>query len=106
MISEDRLEELIIKNRGNLSAVARAVPMSRSGVGKRVAESDRLKEACQAARDEVLDAIEDQLFSKAMQGETTEMIFTLKTLGKGRGYIERHEVQQDGELTINVKFEE
>ena len=106
MISEDALEELIIKNKGNLSAVARQVPMSRSGVGKRVAESDRLKTACQAARDEVLDEIEDKLFERAKQGETTEMIFVMKTIGKERGYVERSEVKTDGNLTINVKYEE
>lgn len=106
MISEDVLEQLIIENRGNLSAVARQCQLTRGAIGNRVEKSDRLKAACKAARDEVLDAIEDKLFERAKEGETTEMIFTLKTIGKERGYVERSEVKTDGELVIKIEYQE
>jgi len=42
---------------------------------------------------------ENKLASKVNDGDTTAIIFTLKTIGRERGYIERKE--WDGNLKID-----
>lgn len=52
-------------------------------------------QAEKTARESMLDAVELKLFDRCMKDDTTAIIFTLKTLGKSRGYIEK-------QININV----
>jgi len=54
------------------------------------AEADKVKEA---ARQSIVDDAEDGLRSKVLKGDITAIIFTLKTIGKERGYVERVETE-------------
>ena len=49
-----------------------------------------------------LDFAESQLHKQVKEGNTTATIFLLKTKGKKRGYIERQEIQMDGEIESKV----
>ena len=49
-----------------------------------------------------LDFAESQLHKQVKDGNTTATIFLLKTKGKKRGYIERQEIQMDGEIESKV----
>lgn len=40
---------------------------------------------------ELVDFLENALFQRVQEGDTTAIIFGLKTLGKERGYVERKE---------------
>jgi hypothetical protein len=53
-------------------------------------EADKVKEA---ARQSIVDDAEDGLRSKVLKGDITAIIFTLKTIGKERGYVERLETE-------------
>lgn len=50
------------------------------------------KKAVQEIDNVVLDVAETQLYKKIREGDTIATIFYLKTKGKKRGYIERHEL--------------
>lgn len=51
-----------------------------------------VKEAVKQSHENGLDLAESQLIKKINQGETTPIIFYLKTKGRNRGYIERNEL--------------
>lgn len=53
-------------------------------------ESDHIKDA---ARQSIIDDAEDGLRKGVEAGNMTAIIFTLKTIGKERGYIERTETE-------------
>jgi hypothetical protein len=58
-------------------------------------------------RDVLLDMTEAKLFEQVNRGNITAIIFTLKTLGKSRGYIERQEVtgRDGGPIEVNANVE-
>jgi hypothetical protein len=61
---------------------------------KWIEDDPHLKEAVQDAKESVMDLVESNLLQQAKKGNTAILIFLAKTLGKGRGYIERQEIDQ------------
>ena len=62
------------------------------------------KNECQKILDSVGDFVEHQLLKQIEDGVLTAIIFYCKTKLKNRGYIERVELQEDLEITINDKI--
>jgi len=87
-----QLAKLIKEKRGNLSAVADAAGVARQTVYSTLQRSEKLKTVLEDAREALLDHAESSLYSQVLAGNTLATIFFLKTQGKRRGYVERHEV--------------
>jgi GTP cyclohydrolase II len=85
------VRDAILAKRGNVAAVALGFHVSRTTVYARIKEEPALREVLNEARETMLDHAESQLYAQAMNGNTTALIFLLKTQGKARGYIERQE---------------
>lgn len=108
MESIEDLYPLIEKYGGNIAAVARAARVSRQTIYNRIKEHPELSSAIEDARESQLDNIESALYQKAIAGDTTAMIFVMKTRGKGRGYSERLEltgadggaIQTEGKIDV------
>lgn len=90
----DSLPDLIVKKRGNVSAIARVLKQPRSTVHKHITESEELSILLADERERMLDNAEDKLGGAVDKGEAWAVCFTLKTQGQKRGYIEKqqHEV--------------
>lgn len=86
------VEPLIEEYKGNIAAVARKLGVNRSTIWNRVKESATLRAKLDDARETMLDNAESALYSQVLNGNTTALIFFLKTQGKTRGYTERHEL--------------
>lgn len=95
-MAKPKVNDLIAKIReakGNISAVARAYHVSRTAVYQWIATYETAKEALADEREGMVDVAESALYKQIIGGDTTAIIFTLKTLGKSRGYIEKQEVK-------------
>lgn len=61
-----------------------------------------LQDEVRAEKESLLDFAESQLLNNIKNGDTTSILFYLKTQGKKRGYIERQEVENSGGQTITI----
>jgi len=77
---------------GNVAAVARRFNVDRTSVRDLIEKHQPLQQVMHDAREGMLDAAENSLLNAAKKGEAWAVCFVLKTLGRTRGYIERHEI--------------
>lgn len=91
---------------GNLSAIARRLNVTRPTVYSYVKRWKTVSDAVNEEKEAMLDFTENQLFKQVQAGNITAIIFTLKTIGKSRGYIERYEHTgaDDEPMEIVVKY--
>src|SRR4051812_9583839 len=90
--------EAIQESRGNLATVGRRFGGTRQAVSHFCLAHPTCKAAHDEAREVMLDAAEDVLYQKVLEGSTPELLFFLKTQGRSRGYIERAEVDHRGSI--------
>jgi len=76
---------------GLLTRAANLLGCDRMTIYRRANEPE-IAEAIKDARAFIVFDAEDALRNRIRDGDTTAIIFTLKTLGKQHGYIERHEL--------------
>lgn len=104
--SAEQVIEAIKAANGNISQAAKNMGCSRRTIYNYVENYTTVARAVEDEREKWIDFAESQLQQLVREKDKTAIIFTLKTQGKGRGYVERHEYQGEGEFTINVKYEE
>jgi len=96
------IEQAIVKAFGNLSAASKSLGVDRVSLYKWI-EQDGLEQAVIEGRNSRLDFVEGKLDQKIDGGDTTAIIFFLKTQGKSRGYVERQEITgADGKKFFEV----
>lgn len=87
-----------------VASAARHLRVDRSTVNRYIKESAYLRQIVKDERELVTDITELKLFDAIASGEAWAICFYLKTQGKDRGYVERHELTgRDGE-NIGVTF--
>ena len=79
-------------NMFNITEACRKIRIDRSTYYRWLENDPDFVQAVQDAREEKIDFIEDQLLERISSGDTTAIIFALKTLAKHRGYVERQEI--------------
>jgi len=84
----------------NVTTACSEIGIDRSTYYRWLENDPSFSQTVQEAREEKLDFIEDQLLSKIAEGDTTAIIFALKTLAKHRGYVERQEIITQGNPTL------
>ena len=90
--------ETFKKTFGNISQTCKVLDMDRSTYYKWLKEDEDFKIEIESVepKELFLDFTESKLVEKINTGDTTAIIFTLKTKGKSRGYIERKEIEHQG----------
>ena len=80
------------KCKGIVSDAVRLVDISRKTHYEWLKTDPEYKSAVEATEDVAIDFVEGKLFHNIEDGDTTAIIFYLKTKAKKRGYIERSDV--------------
>ena len=83
-------------NKGILAQAARKLQCSRNTVARYIKEYPTVKSAFDEANETNIDFVESKLMSNINSGDTTAIIFFLKTKAKARGYIEKQQFEHGG----------
>ena len=84
--------DAITKSKGMITYAAKMLGCNRSTVHNYINNFEVCREAVADSRAGMLDNAELQLANQIQDGNITAIIFYLKTIGKHRGYIERHDI--------------
>lgn len=95
-LTQQGIKKTLVKMHGNISAAARALGVSRYAIQKRINEDEELKKVVTDARESMVDDAESALAKAILDGEAWAVCFTLKTQGRGRGYVEKTEHEHTG----------
>lgn len=98
--TDKQLVAALVKANGFYSAAARALGgVHWRTIHRRVNESAEMLELVASLREGVTDFAEAQLLKKIRSGDTTAIIFYLKTRGRDRGYSDR--IGIDANVNVN-----
>lgn len=95
-LNSENIARLLNKYKGNITAVARALNVTRQTVYTHIKNNPDLEIALDDSRESMLDNAESMLYKHISEGNVTALIFFLKTQGKSRGYVERQETKEIG----------
>jgi hypothetical protein len=84
--------EALEKSLGVVTTAAKTVGIDRSTHYEWLKTDEEYKASVESIADIALDFAESQLHKQISNGEVSSTIFYLKTKGKGRGYVERQEM--------------
>lgn len=95
------------QSRGIIAPACKAVSINRTTYYDWMERDPAFAESVEAIRQEQIDTVESALLNKIEGGDTTAVIFYLKTKGKERGYSERTELTgRDGkDLIPDIRVE-
>lgn len=88
----EQVEAVLRRHHGLISLAAADIGMTRENLYQRINKSEHLQAVLTEARERTTDVAESSLFRKIEEGEAWAVCFYLKTQGRGRGYVERQEI--------------
>lgn len=102
-IKKKLILEALEKSMGIITTACKEVGISRQYFYELYNKDSKFAEAVDALDNYVIDFAESKLHQKINEGDTTAIIFYLKTKGKKRGYIERPEISVEAQnIQINI----
>lgn len=107
-ITVKAVEKALTKTRGNMAATAATLQCSRETIRRMCLDHPELAAVRDEAKESVTDWVESRMIEKIKGGDTTMIIFYLKTQGRSRGYVERQEVTgaDGGALTVRILYDD
>lgn len=89
-LSDKLVEEALRKTHGNFQLSAQMLKCSREAIRKRVHGNEKLNAITKEEREGIVDIAESALQRAVLNGEGWAIQFTLRNLGRDRGYFEKH----------------
>ena len=100
--NKEAVRNAIVKSRGLLSFAAQFLGCERATVYSYLEKWPDLKQVVADQREGLIDVAESRLLGNIDRGDTTAIIFFLKTQGRNRGYIERQDVNLAGSVSTKA----
>lgn len=88
------------KTNGNLTLAGQLLGCTREAIRIRVNRFPEIKQVLDESRESVIDVAESALQRAVLNGEGWAIAFTLKTIGKRRGYVEKTEQEITGLMGV------
>lgn len=102
-VQKGAMIEALIKSLGVVTSACRLVQISRETHYRWMKKDKKYKTSVEDIENIAIDFVETKLHKQIEKGDTTAVIFFLKTKGKARGYVERSEVTgKDGSPLITT----
>ncbi len=103
----DLIEETLHRHRGNMEKTAKDLDLNYVILADYVEKTPRLLHLCYQHRKSMVDQAEHNLRQDLEHGSWKATQFTLKTLGRDRGFVERKEQEQHvihhNKSTVNLE---
>lgn len=99
----DEISEALRKNHGLLAPTAESLHVTRQAIFLRLKKSAALQAVAEESRETVKDAAESALFKAITEGDAWAVQFALRTIGRDRGYADKHEVSGPGGGPIPIR---
>lgn len=100
-ILKNNLIEALEQSLGIVTTACKIVGCHRSTFYKFYNNDKKFRNNVDELQNMTLDFVESQLHKQIKEGNTTATIFYLKTKGKKRGFVERQEIQMEGNLNTS-----
>lgn len=102
-LAREQVLAAIEESRGILARAARTLNVSRTTLYAYLDEDEDLKAALEAARESVVDDLEDAAIELALSGDSvTMMTFLLERLGRKRGYGKQPERAANAVIVLDL----
>lgn len=99
-ITNAQIINVLQKNCGLIAPTAKKLGIGRRTLYDWIDADNELKEEIKSCKEAQVDYSESKLFKQIKDGDTTAIIFHLKTMGKKRGYVERQEFSEHVEQPL------
>lgn len=103
--NKQALLKAFLSTTGNISYLCQSVGISRYTYYDWLKNDPEFKAKIEAEREGLIDFAEAKLFQLIDSKNITAIIFFLKCKGKGRGYLERQEIEHSGGLDNKLTVE-
>jgi len=106
-VSINLVKESLRKNHGVITATCKDLKIDRDTYYKWERKHPDLKQLHGELHENLIDVAETRLFEKIENGDTTCIIFFLKTRGRARGYAERYNPDNPsgtGTPSVNISY--
>lgn len=90
---------------GNVSAACKAANIGRGTHYNWLNKDPEYKAIVMEIGEEAIDFVETALKQRIQKGDTTAIIFFLKTKGQSRGYLEKQAIEHTGEKGGPIKLD-
>lgn len=107
-LTAKKIIEALHASHGLLTLAAKKAGVGYRTVCRYVEEYPSVAQAVVDSKEAMLDYAEGKLYEQISKNNMTAIIFYMKTQGKARGYIERHEVRGEdgGAIIVKVVYDD
>lgn len=99
-IDKEKFLEVFQKSAGLMVTACEKYGCSRAMIYEMCKKDKDFAERIEEIKEKMIDFAESQLYQNIKNGDTTSILFFLKTKGRARGYVEKHEVAVESDEEI------